>query len=130
MTAFEGERLKAYVCPAGVLTIGVGSTGPHVKRGMTITHEQSQQLLSKDLVRFEKAVNRLGGMTQSQFDAMVSLAFNIGEGAFAKSTLVRKHLARDFAGAAAEFSKWNKGGGKVLAGLVKRRAAEAKLYLS
>lgn len=97
---------------------------------MTITHEQSQQLLSKDLVRFEKAVNRLGGMTQSQFDAMVSLAFNIGEGAFAKSTLVRKHLARDFAGAAAEFSKWNKGGGKVLAGLVKRRAAEAKLYLS
>ncbi|MDF0540734.1 lysozyme [Sphingobium sp. H39-3-25] len=111
--------------------MGVGSTGAHVKRGMTITRDQSQQLLANDLRRFEKAVNQHGGtMTQSQFDAMVSLAFNIGSEAFRKSTLLKKHLAGDFEGAAAQFSRWNKAVGKVLAGLVKRRAAEAALYLS
>jgi len=114
-----------------VLTIGVGHTGPDVKRGQTITKEQSQALLSADLARFEGAVNKLGGkMTQGQFDALVSFAFNLGTSALAKSTLLQKHLAADYAGAAREFSKWKFGGGQVLSGLVKRRAAEAALYLS
>jgi lysozyme len=107
----------------------VGHTGPDVRKGQTITREQSQALLSADLARFEGAMNKLGGkMTQSQFDALVSFAFNLGIGALAKSTLLKKHLAGDYAGAAKEFARWNKAGGKVLAGLVKRRAAEAALY--
>ncbi|MGJ8480826.1 lysozyme [Sphingobium yanoikuyae] len=131
ITQYEGERLKSYLCPAGILTIGVGHTGPDVHRGQTITKEQSQKLLAADLRRFEAAVNRLGGtMSQHQFDALVSFAFNVGEGALAKSTLLRKHRAGDHHGAAREFSRWNRGGGKVLAGLVKRRAAEAALYLA
>jgi lysozyme len=69
-------------------------------------------------------------MSQSQFDAIVSFAFNVGEQALAKSTLLKKHLAGDYAGAAKEFARWTRGGGKVLAGLVKRRAAEAALYLA
>ncbi|WP_164522467.1 lysozyme [Sphingobium yanoikuyae] len=131
ITRFEGERLQAYLCPAGILTIGVGHTGPDVKPGLTITRERSQQLLATDLQRFEGAVNRLGGrMNQGQFDAMVSFAFNVGEAALRSSTLLKKHLAGDYAGAAREFARWNKGGGKVLPGLVKRRAAEAALYMS
>lgn len=107
----------------------MGHTGPDVRKGLTITREQSQTLLSADLARFEGAVNRLGGkMTQGQFDALVSFAFNLGIGALAKSTLLKKHQAGDYAGAAKEFARWNKAGGKVLAGLVKRRAAEAALY--
>lgn len=76
-------------------------------------------------------MNKLGGkMTQGQFDALVSFAFNLGIGALAKSTLLKKHLAGDYAGAAREFAKWKFGGGRVLPGLVKRRAAEVALYLS
>ncbi len=109
----------------------MGHTGPDVKRGQTITKEQSQALLAADLARFEGAVNKLGGkMTQGQFDALVSFAFNLGIDALAKSTLLRKHLAADCAGAAREFPKWKFGGGRVLPGLIKRRAAEAALYLS
>nr|WP_272952369.1 lysozyme [Sphingobium yanoikuyae] len=109
----------------------MGHTGPDVKPGLTITRERSQQLLATDLQRFEGAVNRLGGrMNQGQFDAMVSFAFNVGEAALRSSTLLKKHLAGDYAGAAREFARWNKGGGKVLPGLVKRRAAEAALYMS
>nr|WP_268932916.1 lysozyme [Sphingobium yanoikuyae] len=109
----------------------MGHTGPDVKPGLTITHERSQALLAADLLRFERAVNRLGGrMSQGQFDAMVSFAFNCGEGALKSSTLLKKHLAGDYAGAGKEFARWTRGGGKVLPGLVKRRAAEAALYMS
>lgn len=69
-------------------------------------------------------------MSQGQFDAMVSFAFNCGEAALRSSTLLKKHLVGDYAGAAKEFARWNRGGGKVLPGLVKRRAAEAALYMS
>lgn len=127
----EGLRLKAYVCPAGVLTIGYGSTGAHVKAGMTITAEQAEGLLRSDLRRFEDAVSRLAKVaTDNQFSAMVSLAFNIGEGdgGFKTSTLLRKHNEGDYAGAKAEFARWNKAAGKVLPGLVTRRADEAELY--
>jgi lysozyme len=71
-----------------------------------------------------------GRMSQGQFDAMVSFAFNCGEAALRSSTLLKKHLVGDYAGAAKEFARWNRGGGKVLPGLVKRRAAEAALYMS
>ena len=126
---FEGCKLTAYRCPAGKLTIGYGSTGPHVKAGMKISQDRAEALLGEDLKRFEAAVARNAPLaTAGQFDAMVSLAFNIGTTAFAKSTLLRKHKAKDYAGAQAEFHRWNKADGKVLAGLVTRRAAEAKLY--
>lgn len=110
----------------------MGHTGTDVKRGQTITKEQSQALLAADLARFEAAVNRAcgGKVSQNQFDAMVSFAFNVGTNAFALSTLLRKHRSGDYEGAAKEFAHWTKGGGKVLPGLVKRRAAEAALYLS
>lgn len=125
----EGLRLKAYRCPAGIATIGYGSTGPHVAMGMTITEPEAETLLREDLERFEKGVAAVAGeMTPGQFGSMVSLAFNIGLGAFGGSSVLRKHRAGDFAGAADAFRLWNKGGGRVLPGLVKRRAAEAALY--
>jgi len=127
----EGLRLAAYLCPAKIWTIGYGSTGAHVKKGLTITAAQAEALLLDDLKRFENGVARLCTVaTENQFSAMVSLAFNIGLAAFENSTLLKKHLAGDYAGAAKQFSRWNQGGGKVLAGLVKRRAAEAVLYLT
>lgn len=126
---FEGCRLTAYRDPVNVLTIGYGSTGPHVVPGMKITQEQAEELLKSDLARFEKAVNQMApNATGNQFSAMVSLCFNIGEDAFRKSTLLKKHLAGDREGAKAEFARWKFAGGKVLNGLVRRRAAEAELY--
>jgi lysozyme len=126
---FEGLELKAYLCPAKVWTIGYGSTGAHVKPGMVITEAEAEQLLRKDLARFERAVARACPIaTGNQFSAMVSLAFNIGEAAFEKSTLARLHKAGDYRGAAEQFPRWNKAGGKVLAGLSRRRAREQALY--
>lgn len=126
---FEGLRLKAYVCPAGVLTIGYGSTGKHVKPGMVITNDEADALLMKDLERFERCVEQHAPIsTDNQFAAMVSFAFNVGEGSYEESTLLRLHRDGQYGGAAMQFHRWNKGGGKVLPGLVKRRAAEAALY--
>ena len=127
---FEGEELKAYRCSAGVLTIGVGHTGADVKPGMTITKAQSDALLAADLARFEKAIADAVKvpLTQNQFDACVSLAFNIGVAAFKSSTLLRLLNAGDYQGATAQFARWNKAGGKALTGLQKRRAAEAALF--
>jgi lysozyme len=128
---FEGLRLKAYLCPAGVWTIGYGSTGTHVRAGMVISERDAEDLLRSDLRRFEQGVAKLAPeCTQGQFDALVSFAFNLGLGALAKSTLLRKHKAGDHAGAAAEFRKWVMAGGVKLKGLVRRRAAERDLYLS
>jgi lysozyme len=125
----EGLRLKAYICPAGVLTVGFGSTGPHVKPGMTITAEEAEKLLRDDLRRFEDGVAKLAKVaTDNQFSALVSFAFNVGLEALKTSTLLRKHNEGDHAGAKAEFAKWVRGGGKVLPGLVTRRADEAELY--
>lgn len=128
--SFEGLRLQAYTCPAGVLTIGYGSTGPHVRPGMRITEQQADALLLSDLSRFEAAVTGAVRvpLTQAQFDALVSFTFNVGVAALRSSTLLRKLNAGDYAGAAAEFARWNKAGGKVLAGLTRRRAAERALF--
>ncbi len=128
--SFEGLELKAYKCPANVLTIGYGSTGAHVKPNMVLTEKQAENLLCQDLVRFERAVTRLVTVpiTQNQYDALVSFTFNLGEGNLSKSTLLKRVNARDFAGAQKEFAKWNKANGVVLSGLTRRRAAEARLF--
>ncbi len=127
---FEGCYLKAYKCPAKVWTIGYGHTGD-VTDGMKITQEQADILLANDMTEFSIKVSNLfkKDIQQCQFDAFVSFSFNVGIGAFSKSTLLKKFRAGDIEGAAKEFARWNKGGGKVLKGLVRRRAEEAKLFL-
>lgn len=129
---FEGLELRAYKDSVGVVTIGYGSTGPHVSMGMTITADQAEALLKNDVNRFEKGVMDLvtAPITQNQFDALVSFSFNLGLGNLKASTLLRKLNSLDYVGAANEFPRWNKAGGKVLAGLTRRREAEKKLFLS
>lgn len=132
---WEGCRLKAYRCSAGVLTIGYGHTSaagaPQVNDGMTISQQDADDILGRDLVRYEAAVQKAltRAPNQNQFDACVSLCFNIGPGAFAGSTVVKRFNAGDAAGAADAFRMWNKAGGKVLPGLVNRRADERALFL-
>jgi hypothetical protein len=101
-----------------------------VYEGLEITQERAEELLRLDLRRFEDAVRMQVAveLTQNQFDALVSLVYNIGEGAFSKSTLLRKLNAGDYAGAQAQFAVWRKAGGKVMPGLVNRRAQEAALF--
>lgn len=125
----EGCKLTAYKDPVGIWTIGYGSTGPHVTPGKTITEAEAEALLRSDLSRFEKWVDEnCNPSTDNQFSALVSFAFNLGQDALKDSTLRRKHMAGDYDGAAAEFPRWNKAGGRVLPGLTKRRAREAELY--
>lgn len=126
---FEGLYLKAYRCPAGVPTIGYGHTAG-VAMGQTITQQQADDYLRRDVRQFERAVSRLVTvpLTQGQFDALVSFAFNLGDGALAQSTMLRLLNAGDYTGAAAQFDRWNKAGGRVLPGLVRRRAAERALF--
>ncbi len=126
---FEGCRLTAYRCPAGVWTIGAGHTGD-VKEGDVITKHQAEVILEHDLERFEQAVMRLAPKSSAnEFSALVSLSFNIGIAALERSSLLRAHNAGCRHAASLGFSKWVRGGGKVLPGLVRRRAAEAALYL-
>lgn len=126
---FEGCKLTAYKCPAGVWTIGVGHT-KGVKQGQTITEAQAMTLLKGDLLPCENYVNNLGVCkTQGQFDALVDFCFNLGTGALGRSTLlkfIRQGKAEQYI--RGEFAKWVKSGGKTLAGLVKRRAWEADRY--
>ncbi|MBC8581103.1 lysozyme [Zhenhengia yiwuensis] len=133
--SFEGCSLKAYKCPAGVWTIGWGTTEPinGVKphEGMIITQQQADELLIKNLKDYENAVNKYVtySINQNQFDALVSFAYNCGNGALKTSTLLKKLNAGDVHGAANEFLRWNKANGKVLNGLTRRREAERKLFL-
>ena len=133
--SFEGLRKTAYRCPAGILTIGYGSTGRHVKPGMTITEAQAVALLDSDLDRFEHAVEQLASpCTQGQFDALVSFAFNCGIENLKISSILRDHKSKRFVDASNDFAKWNKarvdGMLKELPGLTRRRTAEAALYRS
>ncbi|PZR17268.1 MAG: hypothetical protein DI536_02780 [Archangium gephyra] len=127
---FEGLRLKAYRDPVGVLTIGYGHTGSDVKPGMVITQQRAEQLLKNDTGWAQKAVRDTVKvpLTQGQFDALTSFTFNLGAGALRSSTLVKKLNAGDYAGAQKEFGRWVHAGGQVLAGLVRRRAAEARMF--
>ena len=127
---FEGLRLTAYQDQVGVWTIGYGHTGPEVCAELTITQEQANNLLMQDIASAVAAVNRLVtvAFNQNGFDALVDFAFNLGNNALSGSTLLRKLNADDFAGAAAEFPKWCKAGGKVVPGLLRRRQAEQQLF--
>lgn len=145
---FEDLRLTTYPDPGPTglpVTGGWGSTrdenGKPFRLGVKHPKEYWDRLFDRDLAATETAVNFLIGdapTTQNQFDALVSFAYNVGpdidddniaEG-LGDSTLLKKHLRGDYAGAKAEFAKWNKAKGKVLAGLIRRRAAEAELYAS
>ena len=126
---FEGVRLEAYKCPAGVWTIGAGHT-KGVRQGQIITMHQAESLLKGDLLPCETFVNGLGiGFTQGQFDALVDFAFNLGVGALRNSTLLKRIKAKDsLESIQAEFRKWVYAGGKKLPGLVKRREWESKRF--
>ena len=130
---YETFQAKAYLCPAGVPTIGYGHTGSDVRLGQTITEHQADVILALDLERFERGVTELVAgvaVTENQFSALVSLAFNIGLAALKGSTLLRKlRTGASAQDVAAEFDKWVHAKGVKLEGLVKRRAAEAALFL-
>ena len=133
---FEGKRLTAYDDGVGVWTIGFGTTvypnGIKVKKGDTCTEAQAKAYMAHDLKKFEATVNKAVTvqLNQNQFDALVSLAYNIGTNAFSKSTLVKKLNANDIRGAADQFDVWVNAGGKRMQGLVNRRAKEKALFLS
>ena len=133
---FEGCKLTAYQDSVGVWTIGYGWTKPvdgkPIRAGMTIKQETAERLLKTGLVSYENDVSRLVkvDLTQGQFDALVSFTYNLGARSLSTSTLLRKLNAGDYAGAADEFLRWNKAGGKVLNGLTRRREAERALFLS
>ena len=134
---FEGFSANAYLCPAKIPTIGYGNTfyadGTKVKMGDQISKTDALKLLeviaNRDFA--DKIFPKIRvPVSQNQFDAMVSLAYNIGVGAFLKSTLLKKVNAGDFAGASEEFLRWNKAGGKEVLGLTKRREREKQLFLT
>ena len=135
ISGFEDTRFKAYDDGVGVWTIGTGTTvypnGVKVKQGETCTPEQAKAYFKHDLAKFEKTVNEsvTVPLNQNQFDALVSLTYNIGSGAFKNSTLLKLLNKGDFQGAANQFLVWNKAGGKVMKGLVRRREAERALFL-
>jgi len=126
---FEGCRFDAYLCPAGVWTIGYGHTAD-VKEGDSIDQEAAEAFLIEDLEKFEQAVMRLVEvpLTQQQFDALVSWTFNLGAGNLAESTLLRKLNNYQYAEVPEQIMRWVRAGGQVLDGLVRRRAAEAALF--
>lgn len=133
ITKEEGQVLHTYKCAAGVNTIGVGHTGKDVMPGLVISAEQSQTLLSRDLARFEAAINRLATrlLTQNQFDALVSFAFNLGDGALAKSSLLRLVNAGtpDSPTITRAFQIWRNVNGKPNASIEARRLREAAVFL-
>lgn len=128
---FEGCRLSAYLDSVGIPTIGVGHIHG-VSMGDTITQDEADELLHGDLLITEEYVTKAvwAPLLQEEFDALVSLVFNIGGGAFQKSTLLRKLNAMDYDGAADAFLSWDKAGGNVIPGLARRRAAERELFLA
>lgn len=131
---FEGKRLTAYRDPVGIWTIGYGHTdaagAPKVTAGQTITEGQAEAILKADLGQYENAVQNAVKvlLTDNQFSALVSFTFNVGVGAFRKSTLLKKLNAGNYDAVPGELMKWNKAGGKALPGLTNRRAAEGGLW--
>jgi len=126
---FEGVRLAAYLDSVGVPTIGYGHT-KGVQMGDRCSMEEAAAWLAEDCEEAEDCVNGAVNvpLTQHEFDALISFVFNLGCGNFRKSTLLKKLLDSDYDGAAQEFQRWDKAGGQVLAGLTKRRLAEARLF--
>jgi len=134
--SFEGFSEKAYLCPAGVWTIGYGTTvwfgSDKVKGGDRVSRSEAELLLQHDLLVFEAGVKKLlrVPVRPNQFAALVSLAYNIGLRAFEDSTLLKLiNQSQEDEAVAPQFLRWNKAGGKVLTGLTRRREAEIKLFL-
>lgn len=134
---FEGFKATPYLCPAGVPTIGYGSTRDTDGKPITLAHApitevEAANLLRATLVTYENAVNRYVKvpLNQNQFDALVDFAYNAGAKNLLTSTLLKKLNSGDYLGASKEFSKWVYGGGKKLNGLVRRREAERQLFIS
>jgi lysozyme len=134
---FEGFKAEAYLCPAGIWTIGYGTTasagvGITPKAGMKITKAQAEKYLKATLEGFSKEIVPYitAPINENEFGAFISLAYNIGPSAFKKSTALKRFNAGDKKGAANAILMWNKAGGKVLKGLVRRREAEKKLFLT
>lgn len=130
---FEGFSSTAYKCPAGVWTIGYGTTridGQAVKSGMTCTKYEAEQYMRSDLQPFAAAIKTLVKvpLSENQFAALLSFVYNIGPAAFASSTMLKKLNAGDWLGARNEFFRWIKAAGQTLTGLVKRRASESELF--
>ena len=128
--SFEGCKLTAYLCPAKVWTIGYGTTSK-IKQGMTITPDQANKLLAQDVAEFEAIVDDLvtSKLNENQFSALVCFVYNCGMPNFERSTLLKKvNLNPNDATIKDEFPKWNKAGGKVLNGLIRRRKVESELY--
>ena len=133
---FEGCRLTAYPDPGSggdPWTIGWGATGAGIRRGVSWTQAEADARLAADVGRFAEGVSVLLGTaptTPSQRGALISFAYNVGLGALKDSTLLRMHMDGDYPGAAGQFARWNRAGGRVMAGLTRRRAAEAAEYRS
>ena len=131
---FEGFRTHAYQDSVGVWTIGFGNThyldGRHVGPGEVITREEAEQLLTATLIRFADHLDKLVKvrLTEHEYAALLSFIYNLGPGALQASTLLKKLNRGDHQGAANEILRWNKAGGHVLAGLVRRRAAEKQEF--
>lgn len=132
---WEGCRLTAYRCPGGVLTIGYGHTGSDVTPGQTISQQTADSLFDKDLARVEDELQRwmrvdgVPRLTQGQYDALVSFAYNLGVPRLRSSTLWRKVImCPSDQSIAAEFMRWVNAGGKRMPGLVRRREQEAQIY--
>lgn len=128
---FESLQLDAYLCPANVWTIGYGHTSG-VKPGDRISVYQAERYLRGDVIQYEQDVQRLVRvpLTQGQFDALVSFAFNCGTRALSTSTLLKKLNQRDYAGAGQQFQLWTHAKGKKLPGLVRRRLLELRMFES
>lgn len=133
---WEGLSLKPYKCPADIPTIGYGATfyedGTKVTmQDPNITEARAEELLIKHIETFAREVENLikVNLTDNQFAALVSFTYNLGARNLKTSTLLKKLNSGDYAGAANEFEKWNKAGGKVLSGLIRRRQAEKALFL-
>ena len=126
---FEGCELEAYQCSAGVWTIGYGHT-KDVVEGMTITKEQAEQMLVDELHEYENYINEYVtvALSQNQFDALVSWVYNLGPANLKASTMLKVLNAKEYEDVPAQMKRWNKAGGKVLEGLIRRREAEACLF--
>ena len=126
---FEGCELEAYKCAADVWTIGYGST-KGVKEGDSITQEEADDLLLHEMKKYEGYIHDLVSvdLNQNQFDALVSWVFNLGPNNLKASTLLKVLNAKDYEGVPAQIKRWNKAGGKVLQGLIRRREAESLLF--
>lgn len=127
---FESCKLTAYLCPAGVWTIGWGATGPEITKGLKWTQEQADNRLMLDVVKFERGVKALVKvpLSDNQLGALISFAYNVGLGNLGKSTLLKLLNAGAYKSASEQFIRWNKAGGKVLKGLTRRRQIEQGVF--